>query len=271
MVFRGALIYLVAPHKLLFAMNIIELSSVTKTFGSVVAVNDLTLSVPKGSIYGKELNGQRTCSIGYLPEERGLYKKMKLGELLQFHGELNDGKDLKRWIDYWLNLLDLTEFKDKKVETLSKGMKQKLQFIATILHKPEIIILDEPFSGLDPVNADIMKDVILDLQKEGSTIIFSTHDMGMAEKMCDYIFMIYKGAKVLDGTLSHIQDQYGNDTIRIQSDMGVEALKGLAGIEKINNFGKLHEIRVSSGTDPQKILSEVLKKTRITRKKGGLP
>ncbi len=252
-------------------MNIIELSSVTKTFGSVVAVNDLTLSVPKGSIYGKELNGQRTCSIGYLPEERGLYKKMKLGELLQFHGELNDGKDLKRWIDYWLNLLDLTEFKDKKVETLSKGMKQKLQFIATILHKPEIIILDEPFSGLDPVNADIMKDVILDLQKEGSTIIFSTHDMGMAEKMCDYIFMIYKGAKVLDGTLSHIQDQYGNDTIRIQSDMGVEALKGLAGIEKINNFGKLHEIRVSSGTDPQKILSEVLKKTRITRKKGGLP
>ena len=277
-------------------MNIIELSNVTKTFGSVVAVNDLTLSVPKGSIYGfigpngsgktttirmimkitypdsgslridgKELNGQRPGSIGYLPEERGLYKKMKLGELLQFHGELNNGKDLKRRIDYWLNLLDLTEFKDKKVETLSKGMKQKLQFIATILHKPEIIILDEPFSGLDPVNADIMKDVILDLQKEGSTIIFSTHDMGMAEKMCDYIFMIHRGAKVLDGTLSHIQDQYGNDTIRIQSDMGVEALEDLTGIEKINNFGKLQEIRVSSGTDPQKILSEVLKKTRITR------
>ncbi|MCK5137138.1 MAG: ATP-binding cassette domain-containing protein [Bacteroidales bacterium] len=115
-----------------------------------------------------------------MPEERGLYKKMKLGELLQFHGELNDGKDLKQRIDYWLNRLDLEEFRDKKVETLSKGMKQKLQFIATIIHKPEIIILDEPFSGLDPVNADIMKDVILGLQKEGSTIIFSTHDMGMA-------------------------------------------------------------------------------------------
>ena len=141
----------------------------------------------------------RLNNVGYLPEERGMYKKMKMGELLQFHGELNNGKDLKRKIDFWLERLDLVEYKDKKVETLSKGMKQKLQFIATILHQPEIIILDEPFSGLDPVNAEIMKDVILDLQKKDATIIFSTHDMSMAEKMCDYIFMIYQGKKVLDG------------------------------------------------------------------------
>ncbi len=276
-------------------MNIIELSGVTKTFGSVMAVDNLSLEVPKGSIYGfigpngsgktttirmimkimypdegslringREHNSKRLKNVGYLPEDRGLYKKMKIGELLQFHGELNNGKELKDKINYWLKLLDLTEYKDKKVETLSKGMRQKLQFIATILHQPELIILDEPFSGLDPVNADIMKDVILDLQKKGATIIFSTHDMAMAEKMCDYIFMIYQGKKVLDGTLSHIQDQYGNDTLRIQTEMGASALKGMTGIEKVNDFGKLQEVRVTSGFDPQKILVELLKKTRIT-------
>ncbi len=277
-------------------MNIIELAGVTKTFGSVKAVNNLDLAVPGGSIYGfigpngsgktttirmimkimypdsgsihingREHDSKRLSNVGYLPEDRGLYKKMKLGELLQFHGELNEGSDLKTRIDYWLNRLDLKAYKEKKVETLSKGMRQKLQFIATILHQPEIIILDEPFGGLDPVNADTMKDVILELQQKGSTIIFSTHDMSTAELMCDYIFMIYKGKKVLDGTLSQIQDEYGNDTIRIQSDMGVDALEGMKGIEHVNNFGKLQEIRVSQGTDPQLILTDLLKITRITR------
>jgi ABC-2 type transport system ATP-binding protein len=277
-------------------MNIIELSGVTKTFGSVKAVNDLTLEVPRGSIYGfigpngsgktttirmimkimypdqgsirvngREHDARRLRNVGYLPEDRGLYKKMKLGELLQFHGELNEGADLRSRIDYWLDKMDLKEYKEKKVETLSKGMRQKLQFIATILHQPEIIILDEPFTGLDPVNADLMKDVILDLQHKGATIIFSTHDMAMAERMCDYIFMIYKGKKVLDGTLSEIQDQYGNDTLRIQSESGAAALEGISGIEKVNDFGKLQEVRVASGFDPQKILAELLKKTNITK------
>jgi ABC-2 type transport system ATP-binding protein len=277
-------------------MNIIELSGITKTFGSVVAVNDLSLEVPKGSIYGfigpngsgktttirmimkimypdrgkllvngQETNFERLQNVGYLPEDRGLYKKMKIGEMLQFHGELNDGTDLPRRIDFWLERLELKQYKDKKVETLSKGMRQKLQFITTILHQPELIILDEPFSGLDPVNADMMKDIILELQQKGATIIFSTHDMAMAERMCDYIFMIYQGKKVLDGTLDNIQDQYGNDTLRIQSDLGTEALKGLKGIENVNNFGKLQEIRLEEGVDPQKILAELLKKTRISK------
>jgi ABC-2 type transport system ATP-binding protein len=190
---------------------------------------------------------------------------MKIGELLQFLGELNEGTDLPNRINYWLERLDLKEYKDKKVETLSKGMRQKLQFIATILHEPELIILDEPFSGLDPVNADMMKDIILELQQKGATIIFSTHDMAMAERMCDYIFMIYQGKKVLDGTLENIQDQYGLDTLRIQSDMGTEALKGLKGIDTVNDFGKLQEIRLEEGVDPQKILAELLKKTRISK------
>ena len=277
-------------------MNIIELSGISKVFGTVVAVNKLSLEVPKGSIYGfigpngsgktttirmimkimypdagkllvngQETNFERLKNVGYLPEERGLYKKMKIGELLQFHGELNEGTDLPRRIDYWLERLELKAYKDKKVETLSKGMRQKLQFIATILHQPELIILDEPFSGLDPVNADMMKDIILELQQKGATIIFSTHDMAMAERMCDYIFMIYQGKKVLDGTLENIQDQYGLDTLRIQSDLGTEALKGLNGIDNVNDFGKLQEIRLEEGVDPQKILAELLKKTRISK------
>lgn len=275
-------------------MNIIELSGVTKTFGSVVAVNDLSLEVPKGSIYGfigpngsgktttirmimkimypdkgtllvegQDKKFERLKNVGYLPEERGLYKKMKIGELLQFHGELNDGTDLPRRIDQWLERLDLRNYKEKKVETLSKGMRQKLQFIATILHQPELIILDEPFSGLDPVNADMMKDIILELQQKGATIIFSTHDMAMAERMCDYIFMIHKGKKVLDGTLENIQDTYGNDTLRIQSENGANALSGLKGIEHVNNFGKVQEIRLEAGTDPQVLLAELLKRSRI--------
>ncbi len=277
-------------------MNIIELSGVSKVFGTVVAVNKLSLEVPKGSIYGfigpngsgktttirmimkimypdagkllvngQETHFERLKNVGYLPEDRGLYKKMKIGELLQFHGELNDGTDLPKQIEYWLDRLELKAYKDKKVETLSKGMRQKLQFIATILHKPELIILDEPFSGLDPVNADMMKDIILELQQKGATIIFSTHDMAMAERMCDYIFMIYEGKKVLDGTLDKIQDQYGLDTLRIQSDLGTEALKGLKGIDNVNDFGKLQEIRLEEGVDPQNILAELLKKTRISK------
>jgi len=271
-------------------MNIIELSGVSKVFGTTVAVNKLSLEVPKGSIYGfigpngsgktttirmimkimypdagkllvngQENNFERLKNVGYLPEDRGLYKKMKIGELLHFMGELNEGSDLPRKIDQWLERLELKDYKDKKVETLSKGMRQKLQFIATILHDPQLIILDEPFSGLDPVNADMMKDIILELQQKGATIIFSTHDMAMAERMCDYIFMIYQGKKVLDGTLDNIQDQYGNDTLRIQSELGSEALKGIKGIDNVNDFGKLQEIRLQQGADPQKILAELLK------------
>lgn len=276
--------------------NLIELKEVSKSFGSVKAVDKLSLVVPKGSIYGfigpngsgkttsirmimkimypesgeiriEGETGQssRLSNVGYLPEDRGLYKKMKIGELLHFHGELNGGSNLAEKIDYWLQRLDLGGYKNKKVETLSKGMRQKLQFIATILHQPGLIILDEPFGGLDPVNADMMKDIILELQKQGTTIIFSTHDMSMAERMCDYIFMIYKGKKVLDGTLENIQNQYGNDTIRIQSDLGAEALKELEGIENVNDFGKQQEIRLKEGVDAQKLLAGLLKKTSISK------
>jgi ABC-2 type transport system ATP-binding protein len=277
-------------------MNAIEIENITKKFGNVTAVNDLTLNVPQGSIYGfigpngsgktttirmimnilypdngdikilgKQYEGSSHDNIGYLPEERGLYKKMKVRELLQFYGQLRRTKKLNQEIDYWLKKFDLESWGNKKVEALSKGMSQKIQFITTIIHKPDIVILDEPFSGLDPVNADIVKSAILELREKGSTIIFSTHDMSMAERMCDYIFMIYKGKKVLDGTLAEIQDKYGNDTLRIQTDNGANVLKDIEGIEKINDFGQMQELRMKKDADSQEILKSLLAKTKVKK------
>ncbi len=277
-------------------MYAIELEQITKAFGKHVAVDNLSLAVPKGSTYGfigpngsgktttirmimnilypdagnikimgNERMGPRLDNIGYLPEERGLYKKMKVRELLLFHGELKNAGDIRREADHWLERFNLSDWANKKVETLSKGMSQKLQFITTIIDRPEIIILDEPFSGLDPVNADLIKSVVLELQKEGSTIIFSTHDMSMAEKMCDFIFMIYQGKKVLDGTLSSIQDKYGNDTLRIQTENGKSVYEGITGIEKINDFGQVQELRISPDVSSREILQQILSRTNVIR------
>ena len=151
------------------------------------------------------------------------------------------------------------------VKTLSfPGLfTQKVQFTIAVINQPEVIILDEPFSGLDPVNSEIIKEIILELRDKGSTIIFSTHDMAVAEKMCDFIFMIYQGKKVLDGTLKSIQDQFGQDTLRIRTEAGPKVLKEVPGIEKINDFGQMQELRMNQGGDPQKILAEIMKKTPV--------
>jgi ABC-2 type transport system ATP-binding protein len=216
-------------------------------------------------IFGRELTGSQLDQIGYLPEERGLYRKMKVKELISFYGELKRVSKPGKEADFWLEKFDLTKWAGKKVETLSKGMSQKVQFIITIINRPEMIILDEPFSGLDPVNAEIIKDVILDLRNNGSTILFSTHDMGVAEKMCDFVFMIYKGKKVLDGTLDSIQNRYGHDTIRIQSEGGIHVFDGIPGIEKTNDFGQIKEIRMSSGVDAQQLLAAIMARTRVKK------
>jgi ABC-2 type transport system ATP-binding protein len=158
-------------------------------------------------------------------------------ELLQFFGSLKSENNVKARVDQWLERLDLTAWANKQVETLSKGMAQKVQFIATVVSEPELVLLDEPFTGLDPVNTDVIKDAILGLQARGATVIFSTHDMSMAEKMCDFIFMIFKGKKVLDGTLSSIQDKYATDTLRVRVGDGAGALQNIDGIEKMNDFG----------------------------------
>jgi len=277
-------------------MNVVEIENVTKTFGRHVAVNALTLSVPQGSIYGfigpngsgktttlrmimriihPDPGGGRIAvlgqesfraandRVGYLPEERGLYRKMKVRDVLRFYAELKGRHDLKTAPDAWLERMDLVGWSNKRVDTLSKGMAQKVQFIASVIAEPELVILDEPFTGLDPVNTDVLREVVLQLRKTGTTIIFSTHDMNMAEKMCDYIFMIYKGDKVLDGTLASIQDTYGRDTIRVRIEGDGTDLGQLPGVERVNNFGQLQELRITPNADPQDILSTLIKRGRV--------
>jgi len=275
-------------------MNVVEIENVSKSFGKVKAVDDLSLNVPQGSIYGfigpngsgktttlrmimnifypdsglirifnEKMRGSSTDRIGYLPEERGMYKKMKVRDLLLFYGELKSGRKVNQEVDEWLERLDLSDWADKKIETLSKGMGQKVQFISTVVAKPELIILDEPFTGLDPVNVEVIKNAILDLKTQGATVIFSTHDMNVAEKMCDFIFMIFEGRKVLDGTLVSIQDKYGNDTLRVRMENGQSLLQSLDGVEKVMDFGNLQEIRIQQGYDHQKLISEIMSRTRV--------
>lgn len=275
-------------------MNIVEIENVTKTFGKHVAIDNLSLNVPSGSVYGfigpngsgktttlrmimdilypdsgrirvfgEELHKSCTDRIGYMPEDRGLYKKMKVRDILRFYGELKSGHKVNKEVDFWLDKLELSKWADKKVETLSKGMSQKVQFIATVVSNPELIILDEPFSGLDPVNADAIKDAVLELRSNGATIIFSTHDMSFAEKMCDFIFMLFKGRKVLDGTLESIQDNYGSDVIKLRIDGDIDDLHGIDGVEKISDFGQVKELRISHNFDPQDIISVIMSKTRV--------
>jgi ABC-2 type transport system ATP-binding protein len=276
-------------------MGIVEIENVTKTFGDHVAVDDLSLSVPPGAIYGfigPNGSGKTTTlrmimriyfpnsgrirvlgeedfhaandRIGYLPEERGLYKKMKVREVLRFYAELKGRRDFNQLVPAWLQRVDLAEWADKKVDTLSKGMAQKVQFIASVIHEPELVILDEPFSGLDPVNLEILRESVLELRKNGSTVIFSTHDMSMAERMCDFIFMIYKGRKVLDGTLDSIQARYGQDTVRVRVESNGYDLGAIRGVEKVTDFGRWQELRIGEGTNTQEVRTELMRLGPVT-------
>ena len=275
-------------------MNAVELEKITKTFGQHTAVDALDLVVPEGTVYGfigPNGSGKTTTlrmilrilypdrgvvrvlgndhgdaaddRIGYLPEERGLYKRMRVRDVLRFHAELKGRRDCRRAIDEWLERMELTPWADKRVEALSKGMSQKVQFISAVIAEPELLILDEPFSGLDPVNMEVLKDVVLDLKRRGTTVIFSTHDMDVAERMCDHIFMIFRGQKVLDGTLQSIQNQYGEDTIRVRTEATNGVLEDLPGVVRVNDYGRNQELRIAPGTDSQAVLHELARRTRI--------
>jgi ABC-2 type transport system ATP-binding protein len=277
----------------------VEISDITKTFDDLTAVDRLSLVVPEGSVYGfigpngsgksttmrmianilypdsgtiRVLGQQRSGTrspdrgklIGYLPEERGVYRKMRVRALLEFHGELRGGRNVTGEVNAWLERLGLADRADDKVETLSKGMSQKVQFIATVVPEPKLLILDEPFSGLDPVSANSLRSAVLEMRKRGCTIILSTHDMGVAESLCDSIFMIFRGKKVLDGTLASIQSSYGSDTLRVELEGGASVLGDLPGIERINDLGQVQELRMAPGCDPQQVLRTLLGRARIT-------
>ena len=274
--------------------NAIELEQVTKRFGSCLAVDHLDLVVPKGAIYGfigPNGSGKTTtlrmilrilypdsgrvtvlgCSrgsaandyVGYLPEERGLYRKMRVRELLRFFAQLKGMRRAGPDVDDWLERFDLARWANEKVETLSKGMAQKVQFIAAIVAKPRLLVLDEPFTGLDPVNMDVLRNAMQAAHQGGTTVIFSTHDMDVAERLCDTIFMIYRGKKVLDGTLAAIQAQFGEDTIRLRTTDVDSSLADLPGVLHVNDQRHYKELRVSRDADPRAILRELLQRTTV--------
>jgi ABC-2 type transport system ATP-binding protein len=276
-------------------MPAVEISNVTKTFGDVTAVDHLSLTVPEGSVYGfigpngsgksttmrmivnifypdsgairvfgKARSGTGSGEIGYLPEERGVYRKMRVRPLLEFYGQLRGGRNVTAAVNSWLERLGLAQRAGDKVETLSKGMSQKVQFIAAVVPEPKLLILDEPFTGLDPVSADSIRGAILEMRQRGCTVILSTHDMGVAESLCDSILMIFRGKKVLDGSLASIQASYGSDTIRVEIEDGMSALAMLPSIERINDMGRVQELRMTERCDPQQVLQTLVARTRVT-------
>jgi ABC-2 type transport system ATP-binding protein len=172
-------------------------------------------------------------------------------------------RDCRAEIDQWLERMELADAADKRVEQLSKGMSQKVQFISAVVTRPALVLLDEPFSGLDPVNENLFRQAILDLRRDGTTIIFSTHNMAVAEQLCDFIFMIYKGEKVLDGTLDSIQDTYGYDTLRVAVDGA--SIQGLPGIESATDFGRHQELTLTKGADSQAVLAELMRRGTVRR------
>jgi ABC-2 type transport system ATP-binding protein len=279
-------------------MDALVLDHVTKTFGKFTAVDDLSFTIPKGTVYGllgpngagktttirmvmniiipdegsimvldKKMDESMKEAVGYLPEDRGLYPKMKIGELLYFLAELKGvrGDEARKKIDSWLGRFDLTDWKDKKVEELSKGMQQKVQFIATVVHEPDLIILDEPFGGLDPVNTKLLKDIMLEMKAKGVTIIFSTHRMEQVEMICDNICLINKGRRVLEGNLNHIKNEYGKNTVVLEYDGDVRFIQNISEVETIDDYGKFMEIKLNEGSDPQALLKTVADKIRVNK------
>jgi len=276
----------------------LKLKNIRKEFDKKVAVDNLSLEVPEGlicGIIGPNGAGKTTTirmimnitmpdsgqvlidgappkrdfknRVGYLPEERGLYKKMTLKEIITYMAELKGCKfkNISEKADPWLEKLDLIDYKNRKVEELSKGMQQKLQFITTILHEPEMIILDEIFSGLDPLNMEKIKNIILDLKRSGKTILFSTHVMEQAEKLCDHICMISSGKKVIDGRLSDVKAKFGKNCIQVEMEGDGAFMSSLPGVKSISEFNNYIELNLENDTNTDNILKSIYDKVSIKR------
>lgn len=276
----------------------LRLNNICKSYENKKAVDSLSLSVPQGSIYGiigpngagktttirmimdiiapdsgdilikgGKPDGDFRNRVGYLPEERGLYKKMSLNEIITFLAEIKNfsRKKSAELMDSWLEKMSLADYKEKKVEELSKGMQQKLQFITTLIHQPELIILDELFSGLDPLNIELIKNVLLDQKRQGTTILFSTHVMEQAEKLCDYICLINNGQKVLDGRLSEVKAKFGTNSIQIDIEGDGGFIREIPGVKNVTEFNNYIELDLADDADSQAILRAVSEKVTISR------
>ena len=279
----------------------VDITNVVKRYAGHIAVRDLTLRVPRGSVYGLlgpngagktttirmilniiapdqgtiEVLGQRNSTagvldrIGYLPEERGLYKKMQVRRLLKFLGALKgvSAKDADRRIDVWMERLSLRspekDWGQAKVDELSRGMQQKVQFIGALLHEPELVVLDEPFSGLDPINAQALKDSVVELKREGRTVIFSTHLMDSAERLCDAVCIIARGEKVLDGPIEEVRAEHGGTHVALS--LGGSSANGVGVVlndprlvARLDDSNRFFEIELTTGADPQLLLRRLL-------------
>jgi ABC-2 type transport system ATP-binding protein len=274
-------------------MDAVCIEKVTKRYDSFDAVSNLTMSIKEGAVFGllgpngagktttirmivrilipdegsvrvlgQPMSDQTQDLIGYLPEERGLYRQMRVLEVLRFLGALKGlpEQESERRARVWLERLGLSARLNDEVNNLSRGMQQKVQFIAAILHKPTLVILDEPFTGLDPVNAAVIKDVMLELRSQGATIILSTHRMEQVEQMCDSICLMNKGQKLLDGDLKAIKKSYGNNTVRMEF-VGDPAFLQLPDVvERINSYGEMVDITLRQGADAQHILKSAVER-----------
>jgi ABC-2 type transport system ATP-binding protein len=277
-------------------MDVICIDNISKSFGSLKAVNEVTLNVPQGSIYGflgpngagktttirmimniirpdsgrieifgRPLDAEIKNRISYMPEERGLYKKMTASEILFYIGSLKglSAAQLKNRIPQWLQRLGLSEKAKKKTEELSRGLHQKLQFAVCAINEPDVLILDEPFAGLDPVNLELLTNIIMEMRSAGRTIIFSTHVMHEAERLCDDIVLINKGRIVVDGRLDDIKSKHSTGTISVQLDGDIEFIKALPYVTALNkNFNK-YDIVLKDGSDPQQLLSQLVGKVKL--------
>ncbi|HUL77555.1 MAG TPA: ATP-binding cassette domain-containing protein [Vicinamibacteria bacterium] len=276
----------------------IVLREIQKAFDGHVAVKDLSLEVPRNSVFGLlgpngagktttlrmvmdilgpdagtiEILGQPADQavrdrIGYMPEERGLYPRMVLEEQLVFMAVIKGvpRKEAARRLGPWLERLGLADWRKKKTNELSKGMQQKAQFVATVLHEPEVLIMDEPMSGLDPVGMDVMREVMLDLRRRGATIVLSSHQMEAVEKLCDRVALIDRGEKVLDGAVSEVKAGHGKNTVALAYEGDGSFIESLPGVAKVTDFGQYVEVRLKDGTDPQPLLHEAARRLRLRR------
>ena len=280
-------------------MNALNVNRATKTFGDFTAVDNLSVEVPQGSvfgllgpngagktttirmamgitlpdsgeisIFGHSLDERTKEKIGYLPEERGLYKKMKVADVIGFLCEIKGVSRRRARANtmQWIERLGLEEWTYRSVQDLSRGMQQKLQFISAVVHDPDLVVLDEPFSGLDPINTGVLKDVMLELNKEkGKTIILSTHVMEQVEKMCDNICLINKGKKILDGSISSVKSRYGSNTVAMEYDGDGDFLKSLPDVDAINDYGKYVELRLKDGASHQAVLRAAVGRVSVRR------
>lgn len=279
-------------------MNTLELHSIRKAYDQFVAVDDLSFAIAQGQIYGllgpngagktstirmmigitlpdsgevrmfqEPFRRAHLSRIGYLPEERGLYKRMKLLDQLVLLGELKgmSAGAAAAKARSWCERLELAGWLDKKIEELSKGMQQKVQFIAALLHDPEFIIMDEPFSGLDPANTVVLKNVLLELKAAGKTILFSTHRMDQVERLCDAICLVNRGKGVLEGDLKQIKASYGRSNVQLVYEGQDGFLNNPALVRSSNNYGNYVEVKLQGGADPQDLLNLVASRARITR------